>query len=61
MRLVSGASLIFSAPKDKWIQILGRLNVSAETDDDLSEIIVSPLLKNTIICQILKKKKKKKM
>ncbi|CAA2934057.1 uncharacterized protein LOC111402569 isoform X1 [Olea europaea var. sylvestris] len=39
MRLVSGASLIFSAPKDKWIQILGRLNVSAETDDDLSEII----------------------
>ncbi|CAI9768716.1 unnamed protein product [Fraxinus pennsylvanica] len=39
MRLVSGASLIFSAPKDQWIQILGRLNVSAETDDDLSETI----------------------
>ncbi|CAA2934058.1 uncharacterized protein LOC111402569 isoform X3 [Olea europaea var. sylvestris] len=44
MRLVSGASLIFSAPKDKWIQILGRLNVSAETDDDLSEIIEKSVL-----------------
>lgn len=42
IRLVSGASLIFSAPKFQWVQVLERLHISVEgSDDKLSEIIVS--------------------
>ncbi|KAL2540694.1 hypothetical protein Adt_01672 [Abeliophyllum distichum] len=44
MRLVSGASLIFSDPKGQWVQILERLNVSAENDDNLFETIELLLL-----------------
>ncbi|XP_031268874.1 uncharacterized protein LOC116127367 isoform X4 [Pistacia vera] len=40
VRLVSGASMIFSAPKCQWVQIFERLHLSAEgSDDDLSEMI----------------------
>ncbi|EOA14583.1 hypothetical protein CARUB_v10027833mg [Capsella rubella] len=35
LRLVSGASLIFSAPKAQWAEVLRRLRVSAENDDDI--------------------------
>lgn len=41
IRLVSGASLICSAPEDQWAQIFERLNISAE-NNDLCETIVSP-------------------
>ncbi|KAL1199640.1 hypothetical protein V5N11_019403 [Cardamine amara subsp. amara] len=34
LRLVSGASLIFSAPKTQWREVLRRLRVSVENDDD---------------------------
>ncbi|XP_010441939.1 PREDICTED: uncharacterized protein LOC104725040 [Camelina sativa] len=33
LRLVSGASLIFSAPKAQWAETLRRLRVSSENDD----------------------------
>lgn len=33
LRLVSGASLIFSAPKAQWAEVLRRLRISAENDD----------------------------
>lgn len=40
--MVSGASMIFSAPKIQWVQVFERLNASAECkDDDLCETIVS--------------------
>ncbi|KAL9436158.1 hypothetical protein AB3S75_022253 [Citrus x aurantiifolia] len=45
IRLVSGASMIFSAPKFQWVQVLERLHISAEgSDDKLSEIIELLLL-----------------
>ncbi|XP_031268871.1 uncharacterized protein LOC116127367 isoform X2 [Pistacia vera] len=45
VRLVSGASMIFSAPKCQWVQIFERLHLSAEgSDDDLSEMIELLLL-----------------
>jgi hypothetical protein len=44
VRLVSGASLIFSAPKVQWIQVFQGLNISAKSsENDSSEIIVSRL------------------
>ncbi|XP_012085248.1 uncharacterized protein LOC105644489 isoform X2 [Jatropha curcas] len=46
IRLVSGASLIFSAPKACWVQFFERLNTSAKcnTDDDLCDSIELMLL-----------------
>ncbi|KAJ0252592.1 Fanconi anemia group F protein [Hirschfeldia incana] len=35
LRLVSGASLIFSAPRAQWAEVLGRLKGSAENKDDM--------------------------
>jgi hypothetical protein len=35
LRLVSGASLIFSAPKAQWVEMLRRLRVSDKNDDDI--------------------------
>uniref|UniRef100_A0A1J3CWW4 Fanconi anemia group F protein n=1 Tax=Noccaea caerulescens TaxID=107243 RepID=A0A1J3CWW4_NOCCA len=35
LRLVSGGSLIFSAPKAQWGQVLRRLRVSGVNDDDI--------------------------
>ncbi|XP_010494400.1 PREDICTED: uncharacterized protein LOC104771558 [Camelina sativa] len=35
LRLVSGASLIFSAPKAQWAETLRRLRVSSENDDNV--------------------------
>ncbi|KFK31671.1 hypothetical protein AALP_AA6G143800 [Arabis alpina] len=35
LRLVSGASLIFSAPKAQWKEVLRRLRCSPENDDDI--------------------------
>ncbi|XP_024018408.1 uncharacterized protein LOC21398939 isoform X2 [Morus notabilis] len=34
IQMVSGASMIFSAPKVQWVQVLDRLIVSAESSDD---------------------------
>nr|POE76456.1 hypothetical protein CFP56_56210 [Quercus suber] len=45
VRLVSGASLIFSAPKVQWIQVFQGLNISAKSsDNDFSETIELLLL-----------------
>lgn len=45
IRLVSGASLIFSAPKVQWIQVFQGLNISAKSSEhDSSEIIELLLL-----------------
>lgn len=45
IRLVSGASLIFSAPKVQWIQVFQGLIISAKSsDNDFSETIVSWLI-----------------
>ena len=42
VRLVSGASLIFSAPKVQWVHLFERLNISGGTrGDDYREKIVS--------------------
>lgn len=44
IRLVSGASMIFSAPKIQWVQIFERLNLNisaGSSDDGLCETIVS--------------------
>lgn len=42
VRLVSGVSMIFSAPKFQRTQVFERLHISAEgRDDKLAEIIVS--------------------
>ncbi|KAG7536533.1 Fanconi anemia group F protein [Arabidopsis suecica] len=35
LRLVSGASLIFSAPKAQWVEVLRRLRGSDKNDDDI--------------------------
>lgn len=54
IRMVSGASMIFSAPKVQWVQVLDRLIVSAESSDDsLCDTIVSLL----ILCSGMGKKK----
>ncbi|CAN8247872.1 unnamed protein product [Cochlearia groenlandica] len=34
LRLVSGANMIFSAPKSQWVEVLRRLRITAENDDD---------------------------
>ncbi|XP_065624291.1 uncharacterized protein LOC111992210 [Quercus suber] len=45
VRLVSGASLIFSAPKIQWMQVFQGLNISAKSsDNDFSETIELLLL-----------------
>ncbi|WJZ90747.1 hypothetical protein VitviT2T_009872 [Vitis vinifera] len=45
VRLVSGASMIFSAPKVQWAQLFERLNISGETrGDDYCETIELLLL-----------------
>ncbi|XP_057480485.1 uncharacterized protein LOC130767594 isoform X2 [Actinidia eriantha] len=42
IRLVSGASMIFSASEVQWAQVFEKLNISAETsDDDSRDTIVS--------------------
>lgn len=43
IRLVSGASMIFSAPKVQWVQVFERLNISAEASDDDSRDIIEIL------------------
>ncbi|XP_074366984.1 uncharacterized protein LOC141707623 isoform X3 [Apium graveolens] len=35
IRLVSGASMIFSAPRVQWLQVLERLDISGEGSDDV--------------------------
>lgn len=35
IRLVSGASMIFSAPRVQWLQVLERLDISGEGSDDI--------------------------
>lgn len=40
IRMISGASMIFSAPEGQWTQVLDRLNVQAG-NDDFCEMIVS--------------------
>ncbi|TXG63883.1 hypothetical protein EZV62_010877 [Acer yangbiense] len=41
IRLVSGASMILSAPKVQWVQLFQRLHISEQgNDDDLSEILL---------------------
>ncbi|XP_015901166.2 uncharacterized protein LOC107434233 isoform X1 [Ziziphus jujuba] len=45
VRMVSGASMIFSAPKVQWIQVFERLNISTESsDDDFCETVELLLL-----------------
>ncbi|CAK9162178.1 unnamed protein product [Ilex paraguariensis] len=45
IRLVSGARMIFSAPKIQWVQVFERLDVSAgASDDNLSETMELLLL-----------------
>nr|XP_033515619.1 uncharacterized protein LOC104110292 isoform X2 [Nicotiana tomentosiformis] len=44
IRLVSGASLLFSAPKSQWIQVFQRINLSSQTEDSLCEIVELLLL-----------------
>lgn len=42
IRLVSGASMIFSAPRVQWLQVLERLDISGEGSDDVFfETVVS--------------------
>lgn len=40
IRLVSGASLIFTAPEGQWTKIFGQLNILSDSED-LCETIVS--------------------
>ncbi|KAJ6674374.1 FANCONI ANEMIA GROUP F PROTEIN FANCF [Salix viminalis] len=44
IRLVSGASMMFSAPMMQWRQVFERLNTSADCNDDGSSEIVELLL-----------------
>ncbi|WMV47462.1 hypothetical protein MTR67_040847 [Solanum verrucosum] len=39
IRLVSGASLVFSAPKSQWIQVFQRIDISSQLEDSLCEIV----------------------
>lgn len=42
VRLVSGASMIFSAPTMQWIQVFQRMSILLEpSDEDSSEAVVS--------------------
>ncbi|KAG6400931.1 hypothetical protein SASPL_137776 [Salvia splendens] len=43
IRMISGASLIFSAPEGQWTQVFERLNLPAQ-NDDISEMIELLLL-----------------
>ncbi|XP_047955363.1 uncharacterized protein LOC125201340 isoform X2 [Salvia hispanica] len=43
IRMISGASVIFSAPEGQWTQVLERLNLPAQ-NDDISEMIELLLL-----------------
>ncbi|KAF9669769.1 hypothetical protein SADUNF_Sadunf14G0142000 [Salix dunnii] len=56
IRLVSGANMMFSAPKMQWLQVFERLNTSADCKDDGSSEIVELLLLGCIAskwnCQI---------
>ncbi|PSR89739.1 Macrolide export protein like [Actinidia chinensis var. chinensis] len=44
IRLVSGASMIFSASEVQWAQVFEKLNISAETSDDDSRDTIEILL-----------------
>ncbi|KAM3248688.1 hypothetical protein P3L10_010457 [Capsicum annuum] len=44
IRLVSGASLLFSAPKSQWIQVFQRMDISSQLEDSLCEIVELLLL-----------------
>ena len=45
IHMVSGASMIFSAPKIQWVQVLDQLNISAErSSDNLRDTIVSLII-----------------
>ncbi|XP_060180697.1 uncharacterized protein LOC132610421 [Lycium barbarum] len=44
IRLVSGASLLFSAPKSQWIQVFQRIDISSQLEDSLREIVELMLL-----------------
>ncbi|KAM3356003.1 hypothetical protein P3S68_022717 [Capsicum galapagoense] len=44
IRLVSGASLLFSAPKSQWIQVFQRMDISSQLEDCLCEIVELLLL-----------------
>lgn len=44
IRLVSGASLLFSAPKSQWIQVFQRIDISSQLEDSLCEIVELVLL-----------------
>ena len=39
IRLVSGAALLFSAPKQQWIQVIERMAVLADTDEFYEKIV----------------------
>ncbi|XP_071938163.1 uncharacterized protein [Coffea arabica] len=40
IRLVSGAALLFSAPKQQWIQVIERMAVLADTDEFYEKILL---------------------
>ncbi|XP_010326638.1 uncharacterized protein [Solanum lycopersicum] len=44
IRLVSGASLLFSAPKSQWIQVFQRMDISSQLEESLCEIVELGLL-----------------
>ncbi|XP_055813123.1 uncharacterized protein LOC129882722 isoform X2 [Solanum dulcamara] len=44
IRLVSGASLLFSGPKSQWIQVFQRIEMSSLLEDSLCEIVELALL-----------------
>ncbi|GMN49055.1 hypothetical protein TIFTF001_018216 [Ficus carica] len=44
IRMVSGASMIFSAPKIQWAQVLDRISISTESNDDSLRDITELLL-----------------
>lgn len=44
IRLVSGASLLFSAPKSQWIQVFQRMDISSQLEESLCEIVVSQFI-----------------
>lgn len=42
VQMVSGASMIFSAPKVQWVEVFKRLNISSYSiGDEMTEAIVS--------------------
>ncbi|CAN4093190.1 unnamed protein product [Withania somnifera] len=44
IRLVSGASLLFSAPKSQWIQVFQRIDISPQLENSLCEVVELLLL-----------------